>query len=109
MSAICDGCRYHDEYSPCACDGGHPGRSGYIVMADPADADAARITLGPSSPGSKWTNLSEVAELMAGRARVALDSLARVVNLLERIGGYMDPADQQILRDAKAVLVEGGK
>lgn len=52
-----------------------------------------------------------VAQLAQARAQneCLLDGLAALVRYVKRVGGWMEHADQQLLRAAEAVLVDNGR
>jgi hypothetical protein len=49
---------------------------------------------------------AEVSAATADRATVLVDDLERIIRA---IGGFMTPADQDVLRAARAFLVERGR
>ncbi len=51
---------------------------------------------------------SETLEILQAERDLAILYTRRLVNMIERVGGFMYPGDQEGLRDAKAFLVEIG-
>lgn len=60
------------------------------------------------APHDEFTVLRARAELSTAQRDAALDTVAALLDVLQRQGGYMEHRDQVTLRSAEALLVEHG-